>query len=83
MLFVNSVGVEGQPLTLVANYIPLVAAQNWIMYHYHCHFAPELERTDWRREVLKPHIENLGQQHRYVFDGMALYMMQDLGPEVF
>ena len=74
--------MEGNKLLLTANFIPLVAAQNWVMYHYHCHFAPELERADWRRAVLMPHIEALKQQHRFVFDGMALYMMHDLGQEV-
>ncbi len=37
-------GREGQAIMLVANYIPLIVADSWVIIHYHCHFMPDVSK---------------------------------------
>ena len=74
------------PLTgvaLVANYFPLISRQSWSIFHYHVDFEPEVERTGDKRAMFRDHRQSLDSRFGWtLFDGMALYTVRKIPPEV-
>ena len=69
-------GESGQSISLVANYIKILAAPKWDLFRYHCSFEPEQELRKARRELLaKAGVKDVA------FDGTQLYSFEDFGLE--
>ncbi|CAF3532884.1 unnamed protein product [Rotaria socialis] len=69
-------GESGKEISLVANYIKMLAAPKWDLYRYHCSFEPNIELRKIRRETLaKADIKDVA------FDGTLLYSFEDFGLE--
>lgn len=69
-------GDSGQEISLLANYIKILAAPKWDLFRYHCSFEPEVELRKARREILaKAEVKDVA------FDGTLLYSFEDFGAE--
>lgn len=72
--------MSGSAITLNANYFHLVTKTDWCLYQYRVDFAPEEARTFIKKQLLRPHKDNIGGQ--YLFDGTLLYTSNRLAPDV-
>ena len=75
--------IELKPVSLVANYFPVVSRLNWRILYYHVEFEPPLERTGEKLALFRAHGRKLNASVGWtLFDGMALYTTGIIGPEV-
>ncbi|XP_014250883.1 piwi-like protein Siwi [Cimex lectularius] len=74
----NKKGCSGDPVDLTANFFALLTHTDWSLYQYRVDFAPEEDRTQMRKALLRVHKEILG---GYIFDGTVLFVSHRLQPE--
>lgn len=68
--FVFLQGSTGTKVDLKANYFRLKSKTDWCLYQYRVDIAPEEDRTQIRKALLREHKDALG---FYLFDGTVLF----------
>ncbi|CAF0730721.1 unnamed protein product [Adineta steineri] len=72
-------GTSGEVIPLIANYVRILSAPQWLLYQYHVTFAPDsIDSRKTRRELLAQH---KGVLQDVAFDGQTLYSFNDLGDD--
>lgn len=72
-------GHSGRVVEVQANYFKLCSVTDWVLYQYHVDFAPEEDRTNVRKAMMREHRSQIG---GYLFDGMILYTSHRLADNV-
>jgi hypothetical protein len=53
-------GTSGEPVALIANYVRILSAPQWLLYQYHVTFTPDnIDSRKTRRELLGEFLLNL------------------------
>ncbi|CAF4441385.1 unnamed protein product [Rotaria sp. Silwood2] len=72
-------GTSGEIIALIANYVRILSAPQWLLYQYHVTFIPDnIDSRKTRRELLAQH---KGVLQDVAFDGQTLYSFNDLGDD--
>jgi aubergine-like protein len=72
-------GTSGELVPLIANYVRVLSAPQWLLYQYHVTFLPDnIDSRKTRRELLAQH---KGVLQDVAFDGQTLYSFNDLGDD--
>ncbi|CAF2228788.1 unnamed protein product [Rotaria magnacalcarata] len=72
-------GTSGELIPLIANYVRILSAPQWLLYQYHVTFIPDsIDSRKTRRELLAQH---KGVLQDVAFDGQTLYSFNDLGDD--
>jgi hypothetical protein len=49
----EKIGTSGEPVALIANYVRILSAPQWLLYQYHVTFIPDsIDSRKTRRELL-------------------------------
>ena len=79
---VDKTGSGGRAMTLATNHVKVKSTPNWLIYHYHVKFEPEIENKRWRKELMSDHVAAFGGRN-FLFDGMGLYMVDPLEENLY
>ncbi|CAF2691791.1 unnamed protein product [Rotaria sp. Silwood2] len=72
-------GTSGELIALIANYVRILSAPQWLLYQYHVTFIPDnTDSRKTRRELIAQH---KGVLQDVVFDGQTLYSFNDLSDD--
>lgn len=77
---VDTVGKAGDPVRLYCNYFKIINKPDWVLYHYHVDYAPQIESRGMRIGLMKNH-DALFPANK-AFDGSTLYSLTRLHDEV-
>lgn len=75
----NISGTTGTEISLTTNYFKLIKAANWNLIQYRVDFAPDEDRTDERKRLLREATRD--KLAGYLFDGTVLYMTNRINPD--
>ncbi|CAF4309251.1 unnamed protein product [Rotaria sp. Silwood2] len=69
-------GISEELIVLIANYVRILSAPQWLLYQYHVKFSPD--NTDSRKRRRELIAQHEGVLQDVVFDGQILYSFNDL-----
>lgn len=75
----SKMGTSGTRVDLIANFFPMVTKPTWCLYNYRVDYAPEEERVQVKKRLLRVHNAIIGAN---IFDGSNMYTIRRLDPEV-
>ncbi|CAF2520302.1 unnamed protein product [Rotaria sp. Silwood2] len=72
-------GISEELIVLIANYVRILSAPQWLLYQYHVKFSPD--NTDSRKRRRELIAQHEGVLQDVVFDGQILYSFNDLSDD--